>query len=264
MRRTRFRRRRSGVWLPVYGNAVGSTTTDFAQGVVGNVPLAGDGSITFDAVPVTFDYTESAWANQTSQGTQTLHDIVSGQEWRLRRIVGKCHNGVYFRLPEGVGNIPLDTPPAWEVAAGYIVLKTDEEGDPLTDLAECNPLIQESADDPWIWRRKWLYRAAGANNMAGSAGNVFYDINMASKDFPTSNVQALGGGVLDGPHIDQKTARVIRRQERLFFIIAARQWNPGVANAWVPGIPVQLWYNVDHRFFGGLQFSRGNRNNSSR
>lgn len=263
--RRRFRRKRSGVWMPVYGQSAAGNTTDLVAGSTGNFAVDSNGGITYDAVPVTFDYTESAYQNQVGNQTQTLHDIVSGQEWRLRRIVGKCFAGAYLRRSED-GIVDPGTPPSVEVAAGYIVLRTDEEGDPVTDFAETNPLVQESAEDPWIWRRKWIFAVQGNQYIVRPSGTPGYDQLLVSSipQMPTNNTAIVAGGVSDGPHIDQKTARVIHRQERLFFMVAARVLSIGIAISWTNNTPVQVWYNVDHRFFGSLQFNRGNRRNASR
>lgn len=263
----RFRRRRpNAVWMPVYGNSAGDgNTASYAGGNTGVIPVDVSGEITVEAVPVTFDYTESAWQVQTAGGTnpQTLHDIVSGQEWRLRRIVGKAHITSGIRLPEGTGSLPNDTPQAVEVAAGYIVLKTDEEGDLLTDIEETNPLVQESMDDPWIWRRKWILRLGGSNHITPNYGTIYSsDYGPLTTDFPYTTMAY--GSVADGPHIDQKTARVIHRQERLFLMLAVRVWNPGYSITFSNSNPITVNYNFDHRFVGSLRSNQGNRRNASR
>lgn len=267
------RRRRTGLWIPVIGNFNQQNSEDAIIGIQGYTPVTNDGLITVTADEVTFDYN---YNSATVQSTATdfspnLHDITSGGEWRLRRIVGKCHAS-FGNVARPTSSTTQSYMPACEYATGYIVLKTDEEGAPLTDLDEVNPLVAESADDPWIWRRKWIL-SNGVFNNRGTRADPYLPATSASTDadfgqywrgmgYPPTTANY--GSVADGPHIDQKTNRVIHRQERLFFVSAARMWAP------VPwSNPAQfethlVCYHVDHRFFGMLSSSRGNRRNASR
>lgn len=262
----RFRRRRSTqIWLPTYGNAIDDALQDSVIGTAGSIIVERDGTTTVDAFPVTFDDTQSAWRQQfVAGGQQTLHDIVAGQEWKLLRVVGKAHlayGGVWSS-----GEEALHSPLATEVALGLIVLRTDEEGNLETDIEEHNPLAQEAADDPWVWRRKWIL-----------GNSTFHEGNSVPLSNPSPQEQAnffitknwpcnteLMGSVADGPHIDQKTRRRIGREERLYWMIATRMWDP--ANLW-PGAfnaPGFVTYNIDNRFVGRLSSRMGNRNNASR
>jgi len=256
------RRRRKGsggVWLPVYGNHDQAATLDRVIGARGTFAMDRTGGIIYDAFAVTFDDTQSAY--NTQSGVQnTLRDIVEGQEWSLRRIVGKHHIQVWAdRNPENQNPIW----PAWEVASGYIVLKTDEEGNPTADLAETNPLVQESAEDPWIWRRKWILSCVGPLEVTSvpPAGGLGEWYQQRLWPFNTAGY----GSVLDGPHVDQKTGRRIHRQERLYCMIACRPHNPSNNDlAGEYNVPYRCGYAIDHRFFGRLGSSRGNRRNASR
>lgn len=262
MRRYR-RRKQRGLWLPVYGNQTNSALTDNAIGAKGVLSVDGTGQIFWDAFAVTFDYTESAYNAQAGNlgGLPTLRDIVDGNEWSLRRIVGKffCGMGQTF-----TGDYTYQIP-AVELAAGYLVCKTDEEGDATTDFDEVNPLVQESAEDPWIWRRKWILTLgkAGVTPVpgTGTAERYWFEAIQAVGLPSTANYNS----VADGPHIDQKTNRRIHRQERLYFVLASRVWNPlSGTNVFDAAAPVDLWYNLDHRLFGSLGSTRGNRKNASR
>lgn len=265
----RYRRRRgTQIWMPVYGNAHNSTDTDAVIGTGSSLPILPDGETTFEAFACTFDYTESAYQNQFADGSQTLHDIVAGQEWKLLRVVGKVHaiyGGPRIDGGEGAGTHP----PAVEFAAGLMVLRTDEEGNPQADLNEINPLAQESANDPWIWRRKWVLSSATWSHLtttsssfpAGSEAQITND--MAVK-WPFSTAEY--GSVADGPHVDQKTRRRIGREERLYWLVAGRVWDPARAVVSNPAYvyPGVVFYTMDNRFVGRLSSRMGNRNNASR
>lgn len=260
----RFRRRRSGgLWVPVLGNRAQNNDTDNVVGLNGYTPVTATGEIIVTADEVTFDYAYNPWEVQSTAAdfSPNLHSLTSGGEWRLRRIVGKIHASMVDAYG---GDTPTEvwTMPNCEYAAGYIVLKTDEEGAPLTDLDEVNPLVQESADDPWIWRRKWILRSANGPSSITTGWAINDKLNYYSgSNYPYNT--ALFGSVADGGHIDQKTNRRIHRQERLFFMSATRMYAP------VPWtVPLQqalVFYKVDHRFFGGLLTgNKGNRGNASR
>lgn len=266
MRRFR-RKRRGGVWLPVYGNSIFGNATDYVAGNQGSVIVdTTNGEITVDAWAPTFDYTENPWGTQTNAGNETLHDLVTGNEWRLRRIVGKFFAS--FSTPLYAETADVRPWPAAEVGFGYIVLKTDEEGNPLTDINEVNPLVMESVDDPWIFRRKWIIKNGLVNDylvtQSGTTNKDYWHLNNVSRHYPGSTAEY--GSVADGPHIDQKTNRRISRQERLFAMVATRAFNPtGVdVSDWTDYYDPTVYYSLDHRFFGGLSFARGNRRNASR
>lgn len=255
------------VWMPVIGNAAEGQTliTSKVSGKDGSLNVNSDGTIAWDSFAVTFDQTSSAALKQASPHDWTLRDLVWGNEWSLRRIVGKCHM-VYSTF---ITDSPSDIvgPPAIEAAAGFIVLRTDDEGTLETDLNECNPLVQDSADDPWIWRRKWILSSAKSNSAGLDLDYQTLNNYIANPAFGWPCTTAGYGSVMDGPHIDAKTARSIKRQERLYFVIAARCYDPDNAfnvNANVTNNDGYLFYNIDFRLLGRLGGSVGNRNNASR
>lgn len=260
MRRFR-RKRRGGIWLPIIGNGTNGEVDTLVIGAQGNITVDPAGTIDFDAFPVTFDTTTSSWAVQAG-AEGTLHDIVSGQAWRLRRIVGKAHITAFSKT----GGTELGSLcPAVEVAAGYIVCRTDELNNANTNFEQTNPLVQESAEDPWIWRRKWILSNAalknGLSTVPSYADPLVQSWFDAGRMWPANTENC--GSVADGPHIDQKTARVISREERLFMVIATRIWQP-IPGVIAPTEPLKVYYNIDHRFFGSLFSQAGNRRNASR
>jgi len=251
----RFARRRKPLvqWLPVFGDG-GNETNEAAIGIRSSIQLSGNPDDTrVDAVGLTFDYTDSAETAQAAgDDNRTLRDLVSGSAYRLRRIVGKCfaswsHNG---------GDTITGRPDAIDYGAGFIVVKTDDNGNPYTDFEEVHPLSQDSADDPWIWRRRWFFGTLTLPQDApgGDIGKAW------GSAFPRST--AAYGSVADGPHIDQKTARVVGRQERLFFVQAVRAYGLSPGSFANPGT---LDSFLDYRLLGSLMSTTtGNRRNASR
>lgn len=261
MARRFARRRRPGVaWLPVYGVDAGTPEDPRPIGVQTRLQIPGDGTVRWDVTTLTFDDSRS----QPSGFEESLQDLVTGNQWRLRRIVGKLW--AHWCNPESDSG---HRPPVIDYAAGFIVGKTDDEGTPTADFDEVNPLVQEGADDPWIWRRRWFIgTTVGGNkptaftfNANGSAVFGVGDETTAAA-YPSSTADY--HSVADGPHIDQKTARRIDRQERLLFVQAARWYNAEelTLSYAAPGVISSF---LDYRLLGSLiRTSSGNRRNASR
>jgi len=172
--------------------------------------------------------------------TTTLSDMEGGG-YRLRRIVGKCFVQCEQNA-ESLGPILI------LVACAFIVLRTDRNTeDPLsTDITSYDLFNVQNDDHPWIWRREWILQ----NGEASTA---------VTADWPHTSAEY--GSVADGSHIDQKTARVIGPDERLFFVASAMPLVPGPGGA-------QDETNVDirltPRILGSMRTTLGNRRNASR
>lgn len=252
----RFSKRRKPrvQWLPVFG-IEGNAEEEASIGIETRITLDGNPeAIRWDAAPVTFDYSDSAETEQfTNLQERSLQDLVGGNCYRLRRIVGKLFAAW---TPNG-NDSPESNPPCVDYAAGFIVCRTDDSGTPVTDFEEVNPLAQDSAEDPWIWRRRWFLRCQNATP------DVVVGINgRFGRSFPSSTAEY--GSVQDGPHIDQKTARRIDKQERLFFVQAARVVD-AQGNVGEYATPGGLYSVLDYRLLGSiLRSPAGNRGNASR
>lgn len=244
-----FRRKRKPkvVWLPpaaenrfdlanpaVSSQASGSGvialtgTLSLYQKITGFSPLVSD----IDAI-----------AFQTSGlPTESLADIYSSG-YRLRRIVGKIYVST-TQSSVAVGNVP-----EYLVTVGLIVLRVDDTGQPLSAATPetYDPQVINSWADPWIWRRTWMLSDFAEATALG------YTL------WPENNAQY--GSVMDGPHVDAKTARVLGREERLF-LVASMMPTRGVAGGGAGDAEIRI--NWDLRFVGSLRQNVGNRRNASR
>lgn len=259
-RRTKRRRPRVA-WFPTFGGApVPEGTSAPWAGIESEInfdSLTPEDQVNFDAVPLTFDITEGAVQSQAAPTDRTLRDIVQGNEWRFRRLVGKA----FIHVSSGVQGATVS--PVMDVALGFIVCKTYDDGSPWTDFSEVNPLSQESMEDPWIWRRRWLLHPYGETNYLKVTQSP------ATQDFRNSpgywgwpSTTAGYGSVMDGPHIDAKSNRVIHRSERLFAVLAARRYSFDNATVFQD---TQVKMLLDYRLLGSLRgTSYGNRGNMSR
>lgn len=238
----RFRRRKpTVVWLPTipFANPEQQEVGPF---ISGSIIVPGNGGIVSDLIGLTFDFPPemAPTADFTS-----LSDF-EGSAYRLRRIVGKCFVSATQEAP--AGGQPNSRPGGILVCAAFIVLRVNEEtGNPLAaSNDQYNPLNNDNIRDPWIWRRSWLL----SNGLGAGADQPQYG------EFPFSNVEY--GSVWDGPHIDQKTARVISNEERLFFVLGASTLNS------VHTENAHVHYVLDYRLLASMRKQQGNRRNASR
>lgn len=242
------RRKPKVVWLPPDpSNRIG-----FLTAINGGQPGAFNFSL--DVAGVSGDHTTavqplisdipSASFQGSGLAIETLADIYSAG-YRLRRVVGKVFAGLNQSEARDAG--PIDI----LVTCGIIVLRVDRAGLPLVPTLGWDnayaPSIIDSWSDPWVWRRSWLF-----SNF----------VNAAAVNFPTygeTNTNGYGS-IQDGPHVDQKTARVIGQEERLFFVADAMVKTQGASATQMATVHI----TGDLRFVGSIRQMAGNRRNASR
>lgn len=251
------RRKARVVWLPLdINNRLGSapaaatnTITDSSHFIISlSGPPLGDPPLTQE-IPLVMDAGGSSVGGQV-QGVvlpeRTLADI-EDSGYRLRRIVGK----LFFGIGQDTTRINGDTA-TQVITAGVIVRRVQPGGNSLAAAAgTANGELLSTATldnivDPWIWRRSWIL------------SNLADPVNTDGTIFPlTSNV--LCGSALDGPHIDQKTARVIGPEERLFLSITCQGIDGNSQTE-----PLLVICVGDLRILGSMRTTVGNRRNASR
>lgn len=224
MRRRRARRS-GGIWFPLYGENqfngsdpadVGTTWgTQYILDVQDNGSV---GCVTTIIQPLLPDFTTQA-ANYSVNGTtEPLADII-GNEYFIKRLVGKLHIATKGSSSEGATT-------AARIAAGFFIARSNgniQEDLPVgcdspllvsngsTAMFEStnlySPLSNETIREPWIWRRSWIL----ANQQTATG----------SWPWPSANNY---GSVMDGPHIDAKTKRRVKQDDRLWFALAGMVW----------------------------------------
>jgi len=221
-----MRRRTRGsrfTWMPMLGTVFsgggeGTYQTAFARAYVqpnqdlGVPPTLDHGSGVGSAFITALvpDYTEQP---DPAQGTAfTLRDYTEGQDWFLRRIVGKLTVGC------ATLNNTLNQKEVWPavlVTAGFFVARSQDVSEGQVDLAtnEWDPQDLRNIRQPWIWRRTWVL---GAAQVAVPTGNPT-DPQLSAL-WPNTNESF--GSMADGPHVDAKTLRRIRREERLWMALS--------------------------------------------
>lgn len=252
MRRTR--RKARVVWLPAdINNRLGkaplpadNAATDssiiikvFTANPLGDPPTNEEIPIVLDQQAGTIGSTQAALTDKT------LADVEQSG-YRLRRIVGK----LFFSADQDTG-AALGDPVTWIVTAGFIIRRVAADGSSVASIASgasgllLSTQTLDNLADPWIWRRSWIL-----SNAAGPS--------LDHTNFPNvNNIQT--GSALDGPHVDQKTARVVGPEERLFLSVTVAGIN-GNAEAG----PGAILLVGDLRVLASMRSSVGNRRNSTR
>jgi len=245
------------VWLPSditnrLGKAPLAATSDldsqtiikiFTANPLGATPVT-------EEIPIVKDFASTAGGGFRVAQETTLADIIS-TGYRLRRIVGK----ISFAIAQKNANDDID-PSTWHITAGFIVRRIDPNlGTSLASVGaaglDISTVTFEAVTDPWIWRRSWNLADQQATLADGSPVPQ-------SKVYPPSN-DLYGGGNLDGPHVDAKTARVIAEDERLFLSVTVEGLDGTAQGA--PGAVIMI---ADLRVLASLRQQQGNRRNASR
>lgn len=252
------RARRRGArytWLPTLGTA-GPTEGDNSSGRAFTLGVNVDGSQDTVISAITFD--EPLEGDDLA--TNTPLGTVLGNEYFLKRIVGKLHAG--FR-PIVSQNDDPSRPNAALFGAGFFVARANDTsqgaGSPIGSASiserveNYSPLSEDTIREPWIWRRVWTLGNHAKVRSQINPNLTFMAVNGdAGPLFPPTT--AGYGSVADGPHIDAKTARRIKQDERLWFVVSARTWpagdqitpdNPGIINGY-----------LDFRLLGALRKAR--------
>lgn len=256
----RIRRRPGVIWLPLsnenrltLNNPIVPGSTCLGQYLIPDTG-ANPGDATTAVFPVVNDQPQL-----TTTLTSSLADT-EGSAYRLRRIVGKIF--VEYDMQAAAGG-PF-TCEAFLVTIGFIILEVEPSLAFLPKSAtqtDYSTVAMSNVRDPWIWRRSWIVGNSSIGTTAVAGGAVATTLGGAFSPAPNNNFAVYGGGVLDGPHIDAKTARVVRDDQRLSMVISiVRQstTSPVGAN------PANIVVTTDLRVLGSLRKQSGNRHNASR
>lgn len=248
------------VWLPqTDANSIGAAGQDSSLVYqLFTVSVAGaSGQTVTQEIPLVLDAQQDI-----GNADSSLSDIESSG-YRLRRVVGK----IFVQAAQSSRVTPTFGPQSVLVTAGIIVrLANTTTGESMAKLvggADFNPALIENTGDPWVWRRTWI---VGNENQGdnlenlGTTGTI--TLRIPTNPVPTSNYLLLAGGVSDGPHVDQKTARIIGPEHRLFLDVSSTVL--GEAASQPDTLPLTIAVFTDLRVLGSLRTSVGNRRNASR
>lgn len=241
-------RRRSPrvVWLPPDRfnrlGVAGGATTGLQNGISRffvDTPPGADGTSATAVVPVVQD--NQVDISLLTQGT--LSDYAQSS-YRLRRIVGKIFVANNSQIT-GIGQPNLQI-----VTAGFIVLQVQQRAGVIVPtnatLPEYSTQMLQNWSDPWIWRRTWVL----GNNLK---------LNGTTLSLRATDNVSGQGSVMEGPHVDAKTARIVGPDQRLFLVVT-NTIQGGSAGGGLSTCEVI----TDLRVLASMRSSQGNRRNASR
>lgn len=279
---TRRRRRTKYTWLPPIGEAGGQGTglpprinDDVGFDFVINATADPNFQETSVAIaPLVFDapYETSSVLGTAGVASDTPLGWFLNNEYILRRIVGNVFLTIDSR------QTAVEAPSAALVACGFFVGRADDtradvdqpigSSEGLLDavasskgaIFNYSPLSPTTAREPWIWRRTWILSPWGSGIRNGSnqplapsgANNLATLVDGGGGYFPPTNVHYPDDKT--NHYIDAKTARRVRQDERLWFVVAARAWglHQGITNS----DDLLLKGHCDLRFLGAARKAR--------
>lgn len=245
------------VWLPTtntFSVDAGATSGWNLASVPFSIGASGDAGVI--EVPIVMDGNTSDPLDPTS----SLADIESSG-YRLRRIVGK----LYCFVAQG---ITVSQEIICGISAGFIIRRVDgSTGGSLAVAASAatnfdliDPAKIDNTMDPWIWRRDWLL-SCGPSFVGEEADppTIGTDSLIAGRGGGANFGKFYPGGNAEGPHVDQKTARIVGPEERLFLDVSATTIIGLNASA---NSSLVIIYNF--RVLASMRSNIGNRRNASR
>lgn len=218
-----FKRKRKPkyTWFPTIGTSIGVAATDNVSGRSFSLPVPNTRATNVIVSPLIPDV-PSEGDNFDANEPGVLAGIV-GQEYYIKRIVGKIFIGA--QAAGELDGVPNFVGGALVGAGMFITRASDDDaggganlpigGASLAELQEnYSPLSEDTIRKSWIWRRTWV--------LSNQAKFWFLDADpfdtRGFHQFPPTNADY--GSIQDGPHIDAKTSRRVRSDERLWLSIA--------------------------------------------
>lgn len=231
----RRRRRRRFQWFPILGaQDPNEGGTDDLNGRVFAVPVDGSGTTNAIIFPLVPDVqTDPDNANLVQAGM--LINALS-TDYLIERIVGSC----FVSAAAPADDVNTNFPKVIQCGVGLFVARQADEqtgGGPDVPIAATtagevlenyNVLSNDTSRSPWMWQRTWILSTGRPiTPFAVGDGHFTPAVTFAPgtgtpvlNPAPQTNMQY--GSVMDGPHVDCKTNRRVRSNERLWCIAAAR------------------------------------------
>lgn len=255
------RKRRKYTWFPTNGtDGPGESSDDFAF-IGGQLTINPAGGTAISIQPMLPDVpSEEPNPNEPGALVKAI-----GSEYVIERIVGKAFIGATGAQDDGEGAV---FPKQLYVGLGIFVARAadnDAGGGPnlpigaasqAEQIENYSPLGTESIREPWMFRRTWVLSTGRADtNVNAPAGPFAVGVNQ----LPAAPRTTMGyGSVHDGPHVDVKSVRRVRQDDRLWAVVAARS----IDDLFIPGAsPNQtlaegVAYIFDYRVLGQLRRAR--------
>lgn len=238
-----------------------------------------DTDITTIIFPITLDAPRDPSADNVGS-TGVLADQLAG-DYVIERIVGKLFVSATQIIQTDSG---IHAARNIEVGAGLFVARVNDQasgGGINTPIGSVSPpervpnysaLHPDAIREPWMWRRTWMLSTQDSvTNLTGNGAEDFLLQTGGARTFPalfpTNNCQY--GSMSDGPHIDVKSVRRVRNDERLFMSLSCwildnttSNLNMGFSagSQRTQGLNVGILARFDGRLLGALRRARNSSN----
>lgn len=236
------------VWIPITNaGSVDPTNRSTIQTAGLLIDHTAVGNFDTVEIPCVLDGIQSSPLDATS----TLSDI-ENSGYRLRRIVGE----IYIQAAQAEDNL---SGAQFIVTAGFIIRRINQAGASLAAQGAASEISLddiENSMDPWIWRRSWFLENTGGISDVTSPTIG----EQRTQHAPHTNFTIGNGSLYTGPHVDQKTARIVSTEERLFLDITA---TTVLSDLGVETTTAFLIHS-NLRVLGSMRAQLGNRRNASR
>lgn len=236
MRRKRGNR---GTWLPVLPTALTQDEGETQYATWYESPYSIPSSLsaynqTPVAVPLLPDFTLQDEDLSGLNSQATMRDLVEGQDYLLKRTVGKVWATATNRAQTGLPSGPY----LFCLAIAVLPVQDEQQNVPAMPASDYSPLLSSNSQQPWMWRRTWLLQ----NTIQAAA---------LPTDLPAYGAQSTWqyGSVADGGHLDSKVMRRVRKDQRLFIVAQGAQLLAGEDAEF----PQDIRWGYDLRFFGAMR-----------
>lgn len=213
------RRRRKFTWLPTIG------TTGVDEGSPANSAQIADVLVRSQAgflgipdsvvFPIINDFPQEPYGVNQGSTEEGIGEII-GNEYIIERIVGEIFLG--YTSPNGTsGNATA------LVTCGIFIARADasQAAQPIGLSANnYSPQALENIREPWMFYRTWLL--AGQIVQSGNPFTFNSGFNQGRTNFGIN----AGGSMYEGPHVDIKSVRRVRQDERCYLTVSAQGYNP--------------------------------------
>lgn len=250
----RRKRKVKYTWLPNDTRNVGGDGNFTTKSVAVDFSNGGDTTVT-GVIPLLNDVPQDEEGGGAAGYKQSMADII-GSEYYIKRIVGKLYASLSYggtEDPPALGNlVPV------LVKTGIFIARNGDGGDVDLPLGwTTNPTAFSTLDifqnrEPWIFQRSWVL---GFKDLVPPDPALpVNSLSSGALRFPMTNLQ-YGAGLLDGPHIDIKTSRRVKTEERLFWVTTVSGYPPPRAIVEADLVESVL-LTFDYRVLGALRRAR--------
>lgn len=255
----RKRRRKRYTWFPNIGSAATIELVEPFSQLLFTITPPANGGLVSAVSPLTID---SPLEGTAVSADDQLSEVL-GNEYVIERIVGKCFLSCQSPADDPPGTI---FPKSYLIACGFFVARANDDasgGGVNTPIGSASqpelndnygPLSLDTVREPWMWRRSWILSTGRPDPNSAIRPHPFVGLG----GFGLTQSNLLHGSALDGPHIDIKSVRRVRQDERLWFSVSARTLDNELGASGSPNtVAVDPVAGVlDYRVLGALRRAR--------